>query len=87
MSFIPTFYKSGTFSGGLSTGSCAITRYMPVDYWSQSFTVYTAGQNLKVTVTPPNGAKVSNYENIIDQDTYLDIRQYIIRKQFVLNFK
>lgn len=65
-------------SGG-SSDNCNITRFLPVDYWSQAFTVYTGGQNISIKVTPPIGS-AADYENIIDQDTYLDIRQYIIRK-------
>ena len=78
LQYIPTQYKAGLFSGKESD-SCSITAYLAVDYWAQAFTIYTGGQNLSITVTPPSG-KEADYLNIIDTDTYLDIRQYIIRK-------
>ena len=78
LQYIPTQYKAGIFSGK-SSDTCSISTYLAVDYWAQAFTIYTGGQNLSITVTPPSG-KEADFLNIIDTDTYLDIRQYIIRK-------
>jgi len=76
LQYIPTQYKAGIFSGKASD-TCSISTYLAVDYWAQAFTIYTGGQNLSITVTPPSG-KEADFLNIIDTDTYLDIRQYII---------
>uniref|UniRef100_A0A7E4W1K2 EGF-like domain-containing protein n=1 Tax=Panagrellus redivivus TaxID=6233 RepID=A0A7E4W1K2_PANRE len=79
LAFIPTYFKSGQFTGGASSNStCNVVRYVPVDYWAKSFTVHANGKNVKVSVTPPDGSTESSYLNSIDSDDGFLINQYII---------
>ena len=56
-----------------------ITYYLPVDGWSQAFTVTAIGAGVNIQVTPPSEVEnLYTYLNPIDQDTYLHINQYVI---------
>jgi hypothetical protein len=76
---IPTFHRSGIITGYEGNCQTGVTRYIPVDAWSQSFVVTAQGAGVQVTMIPPVDAQdISYYENVVDQDTYLHVVQYVV---------
>lgn len=80
---IPTWHQSGVLAGGLRFNNCntdPLTYYLPSDVWSQSFIVSAAGPGVQITVSPPVNAPkiIAEYELQLDQDDYINIKQYLI---------
>ncbi|CEF59822.1 Epidermal growth factor-like domain and C-type lectin domain and von Willebrand factor, type A domain and MD domain and C-type lectin-like domain and C-type lectin fold domain-containing protein [Strongyloides ratti] len=81
LDYISTLHESGRF-GAFYSFDCnlnPITYYLPIDQWSQSFTVSAHGSNLKINVYDPYGNDASgDYLNQILSDNTNMINQYII---------
>uniref|UniRef100_A0A0K0FG37 EGF-like domain-containing protein n=1 Tax=Strongyloides venezuelensis TaxID=75913 RepID=A0A0K0FG37_STRVS len=99
LNYIPTIHQSGRF-GAFSSLDCSINPiiyYLPVDQWSQSFTIAAHGSNLQISVSDAYGNDATaNYLNQILTDSSNMINQYIIpcdskreisRKQYCYNLQ